>query len=296
MMPASVPITEISCKKDTNNNDGLTNYIPKTEWNIGDFDLVKRLGKGRFGHIYLAKECHTDFIVALKVMRKSDITKHKIERQLRREIEIQSHLHHKNILQMYGFFHDEKLIYMILEYCPRGSLFNELEKKQVLTEERVASLMKSICDAIYYCHQKHIFHRDLKPENILLGYYGEPKIADFGWSIHSYKQNRMTFCGTPDYISPEMILHKPYDHTTDIWCLGILAYELLVGHPPFQGESQDILWKHIIEGKIKFPSFVSFFARDFISKFLVVDPTKRIDLATVPFHPWITKYCKNNEN
>ncbi|KAK8794859.1 hypothetical protein WA158_001839 [Blastocystis sp. Blastoise] len=277
-------------------DDGLTNILPKTTWCLEDFDIGKRLGKGRFGRVYLAKERKSDFVVALKVIQKSELTKNKVEKQLRREIEIQTHLRHKNVLRMYGYFHDDKRVFLILEYSPNGELYADLVKKKKFSEERSAILMKALCDALHYCHEKHVFHRDIKPENILIGYNDEPKVADFGWSVHANQTRRTTLCGTLDYLPPEMVLSKPHDHTADIWCLGVLTYEFLVGHPPFEAEGKDATFKRITKCDLQFPPTVSLLAQDFIRKFLVLEPSQRIDLATVPYHPWIVKYCGEPEN
>ena len=273
-------------------NDGLNLIQPKTVWELDDFDIGKRIGKGRFGRVYLAKERRSNFVVALKVIQKADLIKNKVEKQLRREIEIQSRLKHKNILRMYGYFHDEKRVFLIIEYSPNGELYSELTKKKCFDEEYAARLMKSICDALSYCHKMKVVHRDIKPENILMGYNGEPKLADFGWSVHSEKR-RQTLCGTLDYLPPEMIANNTYDYHADIWCLGVLCYEFLVGHPPFESSTKEDTFNRIRTADIHYPSSMSTLAKDFISKFIVLQPEKRIDLTTVPNHPWIVKYTSS---
>ena len=100
----------------------------------------------------------------------------------------------------------------------------------------IAQYILALADALGFCHLKHVIHRDIKPENLLLGYKGEIKIADFGWSVHAPSSRRTTLCGTLDYLPPEMIENKDHDHTVDIWALGVLAYEFLVGSPPFEAE------------------------------------------------------------
>jgi serine/threonine protein kinase len=223
------------------------------------------------------------FIVALKVLMKSQLMKAGVEHQLRREIEIQSHLRHKNILRLYGYFYDEKRVYLILEYAPKGELYKELTRRGRFSERRAAVVSMPLCvrsiaqratrrrqslaysnghtnanrcaalrpqrpcpvrlqyisalaEALNYCHSKHVIHRDIKPENLLLGYKGDIKIADFGWSVHAPTSRRTTLCGTLDYLPPEMIENKDHDHTVDIWSLGVLTYEFICGHPPFEAE------------------------------------------------------------
>jgi serine/threonine protein kinase len=142
--------------------------------------------------------------------------------------------------------------------------------------------------AIDYCRSKHIIHRDIKPENILVGLNGELKLADFGWAVHSVSK-RTTLCGTLDYLSPEMVDGKENDPAVDVWGLGVLLYELLVGSPPFQGESQKAIYRRIRMCDLRFPTFVTYLARDLISKFLKKDPAKRIALKDVPKHRWVVQ-------
>lgn len=155
--------------------------------------------------MYLAREKDTKFVVALKVMFKKQIHANNVEHQVRREIEIQSHLRHPNILRLYGYFHDAVRIYLILEYAPRGALYRELQNQpnKRFDEKRTAGYILSLADALMYLHQRDVIHRDIKPENLLLGHQGELKIADFGWSVHEPNSSRTTLCGTLDYLPPE---------------------------------------------------------------------------------------------
>uniref|UniRef100_A0A8C2FQ34 non-specific serine/threonine protein kinase n=1 Tax=Cyprinus carpio TaxID=7962 RepID=A0A8C2FQ34_CYPCA len=151
---------------------------------IRDFDIGRPLGKGKFGNVYLARERKLKVIVALKVLFKSQMEKEGVEHQLRREIEIQSHLRHPNILRFYNYFHDDTRVFLILEYAPRGEMYKELQRCGRFDDQRSATYMEELADALLYCHEKKVIHRDIKPENLLLGYRGELKIADFGWSVH----------------------------------------------------------------------------------------------------------------
>jgi serine/threonine protein kinase len=120
--------------------------------------------------------------------------------------------------------------------------------------------------ALNYCHKKHIIHRDIKPENLLIGQRGDIKIADFGWSVHSPNTKRNTFCGTLDYLPPEMVEGRQYDASADVWCLGVLLYEFLVGDPPFNAEGQQATYRRIRYVDLQFPNIVSAGARDLIGK------------------------------
>ncbi|KAM4678377.1 aurora kinase B [Discoglossus pictus] len=259
----------------------------KKKFQINDFDIGRPLGKGKFGNVYLARERQTKFIVALKVLFKSQLEKESVEHQLRREIEIQSHLSHPNILRMYNYFHDRKRIYLILEYAPRGELYKELQKYGRFDENRSATFIEELADALLYCHDRKVIHRDIKPENLLMGYKGELKIADFGWSVHAPSLRRRTMCGTLDYLPPEMVEGKTHDEKVDHWCTGILCYEFLVGKPPFESPSHGDTHRRIVHVDLTFPSFVSEGAKDLITKLLRYHPSQRLSLKGVMEHPWV---------
>lgn len=203
-------------------SDGMNN---KKSWSLVNFDIGRPLGRGKFGNVYLAREKETKFVIALKVLFKKQIATQGIEHQVRREIEIQSHLRHPNILRMYGFFHDEQRIYLILEYASGGTLFNVLKREVKFEEKRASKYIKCLVSALIYLHGRNVIHRDIKPENLLLGHDDHLKIADFGWSVHEPNSLRTTLCGTMDYLSPEMVQGKPHTKAVDLWSLGVLTYE-----------------------------------------------------------------------
>ncbi|XP_069507222.1 aurora kinase A isoform X2 [Ambystoma mexicanum] len=183
--PEKVPDQKIT-------NDPSADKENKKQWCLEDFEIGRPLGKGKFGNVYLAREQQSKFILALKVLFKSQLEKAGVEHQLRREVEIQSHLRHPNILRLYGYFHDATRVYLILEYAPRGELFRELQKRSKFDDQRTATYITELGDALSYCHSKNVIHRDIKPENLLLGLNGELKIADFGWSVHA-PSSRLNF-------------------------------------------------------------------------------------------------------
>lgn len=188
-----------------NANEGSSGKKKAGAWELSNFDIGRPLGRGKFGNVYLAREKDTKFVVALKVLFKKQIQRDNVEHQVRREIEIQSHLRHPNILRLYGFFHDPARIYLILEYAPKGALYKELHSQpnKRFDERRTAGYILSLADALIYLHERDVIHRDIKPENLLLGHKGELKIADFGWSVHEPNSARTTLCGTVDYLPPE---------------------------------------------------------------------------------------------
>jgi serine/threonine protein kinase len=151
--------------------DSTLENKPKAEriWSLKDFDVGRALGKGKFGRVYLAREKQSGYVVALKILFKSELAEAQVEKQLRREIEIQSHLRHPNILRLYGYFYDQKRVYLILEYAAKGEMYKHLRKHERFLEEqasRVFVLMQYIAQmtrALAYLHKKHVIHRDIKP-------------------------------------------------------------------------------------------------------------------------------------
>jgi serine/threonine protein kinase len=262
------------------------------QWTLNDFEIGRPLGKGKFGNVYLARLKQNNYIVALKVLFKSQLVKNGVQHQLRREIEIQSHLQHPNILRLFGYFHDERRVFLILEYAPQGELYHKLRKAGFFDNEVAAQYILQVIDALVVCHSKQVIHRDIKPENILVGYFGELKIADFGWSVHAPSLRRQTMCGTLDYLPPEMVLHEKYDDKVDLWCLGVLTYEFLVGRPPFENDNANETYRRITNVDFSFPSHVNELAADFVKCLLRRNPNERMTMEQAREHAWIKTYVK----
>lgn len=240
-----------------------------SEWSLNMFEVGRPLGKGKFGRVYLAKHRTLGLVCALKVLHKSELQQGKVEKQLRREIEIQSNLRHPNILQLYGHFADSKRVFLILEFAGKGELYKHLRRETRFAEPKAAKYIAQMAAALKYLHQKNVMHRDIKPENILVGVHEEIKISDFGWSVHAPNNRRNTMCGTLDYLPPEML--KPgshenfYSEKVDLWSLGVLTYEFLVGEAPFEDEPV-MTQRRIARGEMTIPSSVSAEAKDLIKK------------------------------
>jgi serine/threonine protein kinase len=276
----------------------------KKKWALSDFEIGLPLGKGKFGSVYLAREKKSKYIIALKVLSKHQLRNARVEHQLRREIEIQSNLRHPGVLRMFGYFHDAKRIFLILEFAPAGELYKKLQRVGSFSEAVSAKYVKEMSEALLYCHQKRVIHRDIKPENLLLGARGELKIADFGWSVHSAKGRRKTLCGTPEYLPPEIAdgllagrgSALEYDKTVDVWCLGVLMYEFLYGDSPFEAADRREMMLRIKRVDLQFPKdgTVSSSAKDLIVRLLQKEPTKRMQLEDVCKHPWIIRNCPSS--
>jgi tRNA A-37 threonylcarbamoyl transferase component Bud32 len=269
-----------------NNRDQTNDRSNERRWKLTDFVVGKALGNGKFGKVYQAREVKSGFVVALKVLFKKQLKQSNVEYQLRREIEIQSHLRHPNILRLFGYFYDESRVFIILEFAPGGELYRELKTHRNFTEMKSARYIATLADAIQYCHSNRVIHRDIKPENILIGVRGELKIADFGWAVHAHDR-RQTICGTLDYLPPEMVSGESHDHTVDVWALGVLLYEFLTGHPPFESNSLDETYSNIVNTDYTMPEYISAPAKDLVARLLQRDPSKRITLPELLVHPWI---------
>lgn len=263
---------------------------------ISDFKLGPKIGTGRYGVVYLATLKTPKYICALKVIKKSELYKLKSIILLQREVEIQSRLCHKNILRLFGYFYDSTNIYLILELAYNGNLYSELKRKNYFDEKTAFKYVFSVVSAIKYMHEKNIIHRDLKPENILINHKNEVKLADFGWAVHTNKK-RNSICGTQDYLSPEMIKKEEYKESVDIWAIGILTYELLIGKTPFENDNTKIMFDNIRYGKFKFPDKINLSneVKEFISSCLKVDVEQRIKIDDIFNSQWFVKMKDSNK-
>ncbi|CAI6370391.1 unnamed protein product [Macrosiphum euphorbiae] len=190
---------------------------------------------------------------------------------------------------MFGYFHDETRVFMILEYAHKV-LYNELQaqENQRFSEDRAAFYIKQLTEALIYCHDKNIIHRDIKPANLLITKGGDLKIADFGLSVHSKAIiKRTTQCGTLDYMPPEIVSANSYDKSFDVWSVGVLLYEILVGKLPFGASTFEKTKARISNAQYIFPQHVTPHARDLISSLLRVKPESRLSLKDLLLHNWI---------
>lgn len=236
---------------------------PSHPWSIEDFSVGKSIGRGKFGNVYSARQKMpkdkngkrlpgTGALVALKVLFKAPMVAAKCIHNLRREVEIQSRLKHPNIVQLYGYFDDAKSVYLILQHINGGEVYKYVRRNT--SEGRVEewlcrTMMHDAMSALAYMHARHVYHRDLKAENLLLCYQerdGEEKVrvvlGDFGWAVHAPPPcpTRYTMCGTPEYLSPEMLSGGGHEHHVDLWSCGVLMFELLTGTTPFvQGDEEN---------------------------------------------------------
>ena len=235
--------------------------------------MESTLGEGSYGKVFKVKIKESNQIFAMKIVRKRTIENWHMIDQLKNEINIMLSLSHPNIIDLLTYFEDTQNIYFILEVAEEEHLFHRLKKKGKYEEREAAYVIHEIVKAVNYLHTRTppIIHRDIKPENIL--FVGKnAKLADFGWSNLKDTGTRTTYCGTPDYLAPEMVREQGHNEKLDIWTIGILTYELLTGRAPFTPnaklekiEKTKILEENILKAEVDFfGNFLSEEARDII--------------------------------
>ena len=266
------------------------------EPSISDFTIIREIGSGSFGRVLLVKHNKTKIEYAIKLIDKKNKQNINGKPYFRREIEIMYKIHHSNVVRLFCHFEDEEFCYFVMEYVNNGNLYSMITNTKGMTHKAIASIVKDVISAVYYLHNMDppIIHRDIKPENVLIGEKGEAKLTDFGWSNYIEDNcERNTFCGTPIYLAPEMIRNKGHDERVDIWCIGILLFELVTKRTPFSGKDKSHLMSNITDLKINWPSNMPSDAKDLISKILKEEPNQRPSLWAILHHSFFTKYFPN---
>ncbi|XP_012521501.1 serine/threonine-protein kinase fused isoform X2 [Monomorium pharaonis] len=251
------------------------------------YEILKHIGEGSFGQVYKARKRSDGEIVAFKMIRKCGRS-YKELKSLRQECEIQRYLRHPNIIQMIDSFETENEIIVVTEYADK-ELYDILAKEGRLSEERAQVIACDLVSALYYLHSNRVMHRDLKPQNVLLEANGIAKLCDFGFarSMSTGTHVLTSIKGTPLYMAPELIEECPYDHNADLWSLGCIIYELVVGAPPFQTNSILHLVKLIRFEAIKWPDFISPTCKSFLQGLLQKDPSQRLTWPALLEHPFV---------
>ncbi|XP_019410075.1 PREDICTED: serine/threonine-protein kinase 36 isoform X2 [Crocodylus porosus] len=252
------------------------------------YHVLEVIGEGSFGRVYKGRRKHSAQVVALKFIPKLGRSEKEL-RNLQREIEIMRGLHHPNIIQMLDSFETDKEVVVVTDYA-EGELFQILEDDGSLPEEQVQAIAAQLVSALYYLHSHRILHRDMKPQNILLGKGGVIKLCDFGFaramSIHTLVLTSIK--GTPLYMAPELVQEQPYDHAADLWSMGCILYELLVGAPPFYTTSIFQLVSLIVSDPVRWPKSMSPPCKSFLQGLLMKDPCQRLSWPELLGHPFLT--------
>lgn len=245
---------------------------------IEDFDLLKVIGKGSFGKVMQVRKKDTGKIYALKSIRKAHIVNKMEVTHTLAEKFVLSRVNSPFIVPLKFAFQSSEKLYLVLSFINGGELFYHLQKARRFPLIRAKFYICELLSAIETLHSMNIVYRDLKPENILLDYQGHIALCDFGLCKINMKldQKTNTFCGTPEYLAPELLLNKGYTRVVDFWTLGVLLYEMLTSLPPFYDEDVSIMYKKILEDPLIFPSDMDSVTKDLISKLLNRDPAQRL--------------------
>ncbi|KAM3670904.1 MAP/microtubule affinity-regulating kinase 3 isoform 20-T20 [Ammospiza maritima maritima] len=301
------------CEKHTSHGDGRQEVSSRTgrsgarcrnsiascadeQPHIGNYRLLKTIGKGNFAKVKLARHILTGREVAIKIIDKTQLNPTSLQK-LFREVRIMKILNHPNIVKLFEVIETEKTLYLIMEYASGGEVFDYLVAHGRMKEKEARAKFRQIVSAVQYCHQKHIVHRDLKAENLLLDADMNIKIADFGFSNEFTVGNKLdTFCGSPPYAAPELFQGKKYDGPeVDVWSLGVILYTLVSGSLPFDGQNLKELRERVLRGKYRIPFYMSTDCENLLKRFLVLNPTKRGTLEQIMKDRWINAGHEEDE-
>jgi serum/glucocorticoid-regulated kinase 2 len=261
---------------------------------IDDFELTTVIGKGSFGKVMQVRKRDTQRIYALKTIRKAHIVdRGEITHTLAERL-VLSRVTNPFIVPLKFSFQSEQKLYLVLAFVNGGELFHHLQREQKFNEERSRFYSAELLLALEHLHDLDVVYRDLKPENILLDYTGHIALCDFGLCKLNMKDNDMTntFCGTPEYLAPEILNGAGYNRTIDWWTLGVLLYEMLVGLPPFYDEITDKMYEKILRDPLIFPDEVGSSARSILTGLLTRDPVQRLGVngaEEIKRHPFFEK-------
>lgn len=262
---------------------------------IDDFELITVIGKGSFGKVMQVRKRDTSRIYALKTIRKIHIVnRNEITHTLAERL-VLSQVNSPFIVPLKFSFQSEQKLYLVLAFVNGGELFHHLQRESRFNEERSRFYSAELLLALEHLHELDVVYRDLKPENILLDYTGHIALCDFGLCKLNMKANEKTntFCGTPEYLAPEILNGEGYDKTIDWWTLGVLLYEMLAGLPPFYDEVTDDMYRKILNDPLRFgPEFESE-ARSILTSLLTRDPSQRLGVngaEEIKKHPFFSNY------
>lgn len=265
------------------------------------YKIGRGLGTGQFGIVRVGSPYSDPKLkYAIKSVRRE--ASEDYIRQLEKEFRILNDVDHPNIVKFYDAYQDQKFFHFVFEYCEGGEVFDRLSSLGAIYEADASSIIRELWYAIQHLHENDICHRDLKPENILFKSKNpdsEIKLIDFGLSTYAKKDRKMkTRVGSPLYVAPE-VLKGSYQKSCDMWSIGVIAYVILWGYPPFDGKSNESIYRRIEKWAFTYPTRewrrISPAAKDFINKLLVNDPEKRMNPYEALQHIWITKHDKSHK-
>ena len=267
---------------------------PKKIVNLESFNILKVIGKGSFGKVFLVRHKAQRTLHALKVLKKDFIIRKNQVEHTKTERSVLGYARHPYIVGLTMAFQTADKLFFVLDYCAGGELFFHLGKLGRFPEERTKFYAAQITLALEYVHKLGVIYRDLKPENVLLDHKGNIRLTDFGLSkegVRGHSSGASSFCGTPEYIAPEVLKRQGHGRAVDWWSLGALTFEMISGLPPFYSRNRDTMFDKIMKADISFPPFMSGEAQDILSKLLERDPKERLgsgegDADELKVHPF----------
>ncbi|XP_036085287.1 serine/threonine-protein kinase Sgk2 isoform X6 [Rousettus aegyptiacus] len=244
-----------------------------------DFDFLKVIGKGNYGKVLLAKRKSDGTFYAVKVLQKKSILKEKEQSHIMAERNVLlKNVRHPFLVGLHYSFQTAEKLYFVLDYVNGGELFFHLQRERRFLEPRARFYAAEVASAIGYLHSLNIIYRDLKPENILLDCQGHVVLTDFGLCKEGVEpeETTSTFCGTPEYLAPEVLRKEPYDRAVDWWCLGAVLYEMLHGLPPFYSQDISQMYENILHQPLQIPGGRTVAACDLLQALLHKDQRQRL--------------------
>ncbi|CAK8534529.1 unnamed protein product [Lathyrus sativus] len=260
----------------------------------GRYELGRTLGEGNFAKVKFARHVETGEHVAIKILDKEKILKHKMIRQIKQEISTMKLIRHPNVIRMHEVIANKSKIFIVMELVTGGELFDKIARSGRLKEDEARKYFQQLICAVDYCHSRGVCHRDLKPENLLLDAHGTLKVSDFGLSAlpQQVREDGLlhTTCGTPNYVAPEVIDNKGYDGAkADLWSCGVILFVLMAGYLPFEEDNLMALYKKIVKAEFACPPWFSSSAKRLIKRILDPTPRTRITIAEVIENEWFKK-------
>ncbi|RKP40282.1 kinase-like domain-containing protein, partial [Dimargaris cristalligena] len=249
------------------------------------FHILRLIGRGAYGKVFLVQHKLSGQYYAMKAIHKAFVTEDTRNIELTRaERTILEDVQHPFIVRLFYAFQTDHRLYLILEYIPGGELFHHLYHECMFPERVARFFIAEVVCALEHLHTLGIIYRDLKPENCLIDREGHLVLTDFGLSKLGLPSNgkTSTFCGTTEYMAPEILNEQPYDQAVDWWSLGILLFDMITGSPPFTGDNKNSVMNAIRRAQLKFPRYVSPAARQLVQALLHKDPAKRLGTFTGP--------------
>ncbi|KAK1293735.1 CBL-interacting protein kinase 32 [Acorus calamus] len=270
---------------------------PRAKRRVGKYELGRTIGEGTFAKVRFARNLETGEPVAIKILDKEKVLKHKMVEQIKREIATMKLIKHPNVVRLYEVMGSKTKIFIVLEFVTGGELFDKIVNHGRMREEEARRYFQQLINAVDYCHSRGVYHRDLKPENLLLDASGNLKVSDFGLSALSQQVRDdgllHTTCGTPNYVAPEVLNDRGYDGATaDLWSCGVILFVLLAGYLPFDDSNLMNLYKKISHAEFTFPSWLSSGATELLTRILDPNPMTRITIQEILENKWFKKGYK----